>query len=109
MKSMLAGNDENKSNNIDEIIKNERNFNCSLNVDIVKYSIDTKKGDLLNNNSGSIFYWNMIDSIFLEEYYKDKFKDSTNKEKTKDELLTHIYKYRDNLELYDKDKKKENG
>lgn len=108
-KRQIAGNDENKSNNIDEIIKNERNFNCSLNVDIVKYSIDTKKGDLLNNNSGSIFYWNMIDSIFLEEYYKDKFKDSTNKEKTKDELLTHIYKYRDNLELYDKDKKKENG
>ena len=36
-------------------------------------------------------------------------KEEPKKEKTKDELLTHIYKYRDNLEIYDKDKKKENG
>ena len=108
-KREIAGNDEGKSKTIDELEKNEKNFNCSFNTDIVKYNIDTKKGNLNSDNSGSVFYWNMIDSVFLEEYYKDKFKDSTNKEKTKDELLTHIYKYRDNLEIYDKDKKKENG
>ena len=108
-KREIAGNDEAKSKTIDELEKNEKNFNCSSNTNIVKYNIDTKKGNLNSDNSGSVFYWNMIDSVFLEEYYKDKFKDSTNKEKTKDELLTHIYKYRDNLEIYDKDKKKENG
>ena len=108
-KREIAGNDEGKSKTIDELEKNEKNFNCSSNTDIVKYNIDTKKGNLNSDNSGSVFYWNMIDSVFLEEYYKDKFEDSTNKEKTKDELLTHIYKYRDNLEIYDKDKKKENG
>ena len=108
-KREIASNDDSKSKTIDELEKNERNFNCTSNTDVVKYNIDTKKGNLNSDNSGSVFYWNMIDSVFLEEYYKDKFKDSTNKEKTKDELLTHIYKYRDNLEIYDKDKKKENG
>lgn len=107
-KRRVAGNDEKTSKTIDELEKNEKNFNCSSNSDIVKYNIDTKKGNLNNNNSGSIFYWNMIDSIFLEEYYKDKFKDVSDKEKTKDELLNYIYKYRDSLEIYDKDKKKEN-
>ena len=108
-KRQIARNDEKNSTTIDDLEKNDKNFNCNLTTDIVKYNIDNKKGTLNNDNSGSIFYWNMIDSIFLEEYYKDKFKDSINKEKTKDELLTHIYKYRDNLEIYDKDKNKENG
>lgn len=108
-KRQIARNDEKNSTTIDNLEKNDKNFNCNLTTDIVKYNIDNKKGILNNDNSGSIFYWNMIDSIFLEEYYKDKFKDSINKEKTKDELLTHIYKYRDNLEIYDKDKNKENG
>ena len=85
-----------------------RNRSCSLNKNITKfvnylfyYPPPTLKKKHFNTSK--------IQDIVSKNHYIISNKDSINKEKTKDELLTHIYKYRDNLEIYDKDKNKENG
>lgn len=102
----IASNDD-KTNIINfwmsELAK-EKNYDCSGDSVIPKYEISTEKGNINDENSGSVFYWNLIDEGFFKEYYPNYFSNLSEEEYEKKavETLDYIYMYAENLKEYDK-------
>ena len=79
-------------------VNSEKNYNCYAQTD--DYTVSNEKGSLNQPAGGSVFYWNMIDQNFLEEYYEEDFKGLSGEdlEKKKEEYLDFIYLYAKALE-----------
>lgn len=79
-------------------VNSEKNYNCYAQTD--DYTVSNEKGSLSQPAGGSVFYWNMIDQNFLEEYYEEDFKGLSGEdlEKKKEEYLDFIYLYAKALE-----------
>lgn len=78
----------------------EKNYDCSGESG---YKLSVDEGRLEDENSGSAFYWNMIDENFLYEYYK-KYFEGVNVdiyESHAAEVVEYIYLYAETLETYD--------
>lgn len=70
----IASNDDKSSilNFWQSEVEKEKNYDCSGSGDTY-YTLSTEEGTLDDENSGSTFYWNMIDENFFEEYYPKYF------------------------------------
>ena len=84
----------------------EKNYNCGSKIP--SGSPSTIQGRLNDNESGSLFYWNMIDENFFNNYYPELFmnlsKNGDYKEvyyQAADNALKMIYAYAETLKEYD--------
>ena len=85
----------------------EKNYDCSGNG--YGYKLSYKQGILDDEETGSAFYWNMLDENFFNNYYPEYFgkitKKGSNPEqyyKAADEVLDYIYLYANYLKELDK-------
>ena len=78
----------------------EKNYDCSGGSG---YKLSIEEGKLEDENSGSAFYWNMIDENFLNEYYKKYFEgvNADIYESHAAEVVEYIYLYAETLKTYD--------
>lgn len=79
----------------------EESYNCVPDTDGEIYSTSIEEGDINNDNSGSVYYWNLIDEDFIFNYYNEYMinKDdntSENDEKI-NEIISEIYGYYQSL------------
>lgn len=86
------------SNDKDELFgKEEKNYKCDSSSDEETYELSTERGDYSDDNSGGVYYWNLIDGDFITDYYKAfvSSDSSTNKkdEKTIHNIVEDIYDY----------------
>ncbi|MBQ7136601.1 MAG: M23 family metallopeptidase [Bacilli bacterium] len=82
---------------------NEENRNCVAGVDEESYSLSIEEGEFDNDNSGSVYYWNLIDEEFIFDYYNEYMVNrihntSENHEKI-EEIISEIYSYYQSLLL----------
>ena len=87
-------------------ISREKNYNCN-GSDETTYDLSIEQGKIDDENSGSVFYWNLIDEGFLKEYYPEYFKGLSGEdyEKKAAQMLNHIYSYAETLKKYDTNNK----
>ena len=81
----------------------EKNYDCSGSSSSKSYSISTEEGKIDDDDSGSTFYWNLIDESFLKEYYDvyfDKLSDEVYEETAAD-TIEYIYLYAETLKTFD--------
>lgn len=77
---------------------NETNNNCVLDDVEESYSLSIEEGRIDDDNSGSVYYWNLIDEGFIFNYYneympnKDDEASDENKKKIAD-IISEIYSY----------------
>ncbi len=78
----------------------EKNYDCSGGSG---YSLSVDEGRLEDDESGSAFYWNMIDEDFLLEYYSKYFNGVNDEiyESHAADVVEYIYLYAETLETYD--------
>lgn len=78
----------------------EKNYNCSGGSG---YQLSTEKGTYDDENSGSAFYWNLIDEDFLVEYYPQYFSGIEEElyYTHAAESIEYIYLYADALRALD--------
>lgn len=97
----IASNDKSASKNLlSDEIKNERNFDCTgSSKDNIELIVDTEEGNLDDDNSGSVFYWNIIDGYFFDYYYNEYLDnvDIDDLKTVKASLLKSIYRSRDDF------------
>ena len=81
-----------------ELIR-EKNYTCDINANGITYEVSNEKGNITDENSGSTFYWNMIDEEFFKEYYPNYFGNLTEEtyEHAANETLEYIYSYAKSL------------
>ena len=81
----------------------EKNYDCSGSSNAKNYSLSTDMGDIDDDNSGSTFYWNLIDEDFLKEYYSEYFEGLSGDvyEQTAADVVEYIYMYAVTLKTYD--------
>ena len=84
----------------------EKNYDCTGGAG---YKVSYKQGILSDEETGSAFYWNMLDENFFNNYYPEYFgkltKNGSNPEqyyKAADEVLDYIYLYANYLKELDK-------
>ncbi len=79
----------------------EKNYDCSGSGS--SYSISVDEGNIKDDNSGSVFYWNLVDESFLSEYYS-KYFDGIPEESyltSVSKTIEYIYLYAKSLKDYD--------
>ena len=74
----------------------EENFNCMAGAEL-SYKVSYSEGNFDDDNSGSVYYWNLIDQDFIFEYYNEYMIDKddntvANEEKIND-IISEIYSY----------------
>jgi len=84
-------------------VLSEDNYNCIYGMEGVTYKLSTEIGDYNDDNSGSTYYWNLIDNDFIFDYYNEymvnpESNTEENKEKIQ-EIIEYIYAF---YELMDK-------
>lgn len=91
-------------------LQKEKNYQCSLvrdsgsnplDPDPIYYELSTGIGDINDDSSGSVYYWNLIDEGFIEEYYKeffDKIKDEEVRKTQLARIVDYIYLYKESLD-----------
>lgn len=81
----------------------EKNYDCSGGSSDKSYSVSNEEGNIDDDNSGSVFYWNLVDENFLNEYYSEYFSGISDElyEETAAETIEYIYLYAETLETYD--------
>lgn len=81
----------------------EKNYDCSGSSSQNSYSLSIDEGKIDDDDSGSTFYWNLIDENFLREYYDVYFEKLSDDvyEKTAAETVEYIYLYADTLKTFD--------
>lgn len=77
---------------------NETNNNCVSEEVDESYSLSIEEGKINDDNSGSVYYWNLIDEGFIFEFYNDYMpnkSDANSSENTKkiSEIISDIYLY----------------
>lgn len=74
--------------------KEEKNYKCDSTSDNETYTISIDRGDIEDDNSGGVYYWNLIDGDFITDYYSDYIdKDNISKEKEFSSIVDQIYDY----------------
>lgn len=76
----------------------EANYNCVADVEGESYKTSIEEGDYNDDNSGSVYYWNLIDEGFIFDYYNDYMIDPNNQysnenDKKIEEIISEIYAY----------------
>lgn len=102
----IASNDDNTNifNFWMSAASREKNYDCSGGE--TSYSISTDKGSYDDENSGSVFYWNLIDENFMVEYYPEYFDEILDDDLYHSHLadaIDYIYLYADSLREIDCD------
>lgn len=84
-------------------LSREKNYDCSGSSSDITYEVSTEIGKLDDENSGSVFYWNLIDEGFFKEYYPDYFGKLSGEsyEKAAAQALEYMYLYTETLKEYD--------
>lgn len=80
----------------------EKNYDCSGGSG-KRYSLSIDMGEIDDDNSGSVFYWNLIDEDFLKEYYSEYLGGLSDEvyEATAADMVEYIYMYATTLDTYD--------
>ena len=82
----------------------EKNYKCVPGTEINQYELSIERGNYSDNNSGGVYYWNLIDGDFITDYYADYIPsandDSNNEKKAKEirKIVEDIYDYYETLE-----------
>lgn len=76
----------------------EANYNCVADMEGESYKTSIEEGDYNDDNSGSVYYWNLIDEGFIFDYYNDYMIDpseqySSENDKKIEEIIAEIYAY----------------
>ena len=81
----------------------EKNYDCSGSSSTESYSLSLNEGFIDDDDSGSTFYWNLVDEDFLKEYYSVFFSGIKPElyEKTAAETIEYIYLYAETLKTFD--------
>ena len=81
----------------------EKNYDCSGSSSQNSYSLSIDEGKIDDDDSGSTFYWNLIDENFLREYYDVYFEKLSDDvyEETAAETVEYIYLYAETLKTFD--------
>ena len=100
----IASNDDNTNifNFWTSAASREKNYDCSGGG--TSYSLSTEKGSYDDENSGGVFYWNLIDENFMVEYYPEYFDEVLDDELYHTHLadaVDYIYLYADSLRQID--------
>lgn len=81
----------------------EKNYKCYSEDEYIpnSYTLSIEEGKMDDDNSGSTYYWNLIDEEFIFNYYNDYMIDknnntSINEEKISD-IISEIYSYYESL------------
>lgn len=84
-------------------ISREKNYKCDSNATGKKYEISIAQGKLENENSGGVFYWNLIDEDFFKEYYPEYFSNLSGDDYANkvDQALSSMYSYYETVKKYD--------
>lgn len=79
----------------------EANYNCVVDAEGETHSISIEEGDITDDNSGSVYFWNLIDQDFIFDYYNDYMinrNDNTSENEEKiAEIISEIYGYYETL------------
>lgn len=80
-------------------VAREKNYSCSLTTQETTYELSTEQGSIDNENSGSTFYWNLIDEGFFKEYYPNYFASLTGEsyEQAATKTLDYMYQRANSL------------
>lgn len=102
----IASNDDNTSifNFWMSAASREKNYDC--NGGGTSYSLSNEKGSYDDENSGGVFYWNLIDENFMVEYYPEYFDEILDDDLYYSHLaeaVDYIYLYADSLREIDCD------
>lgn len=89
------------ASNDDFLLDTEENRKCVVGTESTTYSTSIEEGEYDDDNSGSVYYWNLIDEEFIFEYYNDYMPNkssntSANEEKI-NEIISEIYLYYESL------------
>lgn len=81
----------------DDFLSETNNKCVSEEVD-ESYSLSIEEGKITDDNSGSVYYWNLIDEGFIFDFYNDYMpnkSDANSSENTKkiSEIISEIYLY----------------
>jgi len=101
----IASNDD--SNNIlnfwQSAVAKEKNYDCSGTSGSKSYSLSNERGKINDDNSGSTFYWNLVDEDFFRDYYPEFFDGLSDEQylTVADETIEYIYMYAETLKTYD--------
>jgi len=81
----------------------EKNYDCSGSSSYKNYSISIEEGNIDDDDSGSTFYWNLVDEDFLKQYYDVYFENLSDEvyEKTAADTIEYIYLYAETLKTFD--------
>lgn len=79
----------------------EENRNCVPGTTGESYSTSIEEGNFDDDNSGSVYYWNLIDEDFIFDYYNEyminsRHNTSENEDKI-NEIISEIYMYYESL------------
>lgn len=101
----IAANDDNGL--IDQLRSpkdREKNYKCVPGTEIESHELSIDRGNYSDDNSGGVYYWNLIDGDFIPDYYSDYVppeNDNTSNEKRQKEIrkiVDDIYDYYETLE-----------
>lgn len=102
----IASNDD---NDIIDMLKSpvdkEKNYKCIPGTQTPTYKLSIERGDYNDDNSGGVYYWNLIDGDFITDYYGEYISDETEDEKRKTihKIVEDIYDYYETFEYEEED------
>ncbi len=83
--------------NNDDWLSGDTNYNCVPDMEGETYTLSIQQGDLDDDNSGSVYYWNLIDENFIFNFYNEYMINTNNNtsENTDkiNEIIDEIYMY----------------
>lgn len=101
----IASNDDslNITNFWTSELSREKNYQCDSSASGTTYVLSIEQGNLDDENSGSVFFWNLIDEGFFKEYYPEYFANLSGEdyEKKAAETLDYMYLYYESIKKYD--------
>lgn len=79
----------------------EANYKCVPDMEGETYSLSIEEGKFNDDNSGSVYFWNLIDEDFIFNYYNDYMINPNNNTSENDEkiieIISEIYAYYESL------------
>lgn len=80
----------------------EANYNCIPDMEGETYLLSTLEGNYNDNNSGSVYYWNLIDEDFIFNYYNEyminSHSNTSENEEIINEIISEIYLFYDMMD-----------
>lgn len=78
------------------------NYNCVSEMEGEYYTLSIEEGNYNDDNSGSVYYWNLIDEHFIFDFYNDYMIDKNNPDSPEndekiEEIISDIYVYYESL------------